>query len=151
MPPGKLDFKSLPGDRRWELYDRCDGNPSKAEDFSDIQRSLENETDFSVGETGLLLDSAFGKKLNRLINSKEGEAAAIKATEMGLPAMAHVEPLVLAKFGLGYRKRKEANVQAGTILANMMEKRLKYVRLRNDAPMPEGSLAKTAILFKPKK
>ena len=81
--------------------------------------------------------------------STEGRAAAVEATDKGLPALAGVEPLIVAALGERYHPHDGGTVNAGYIVAELM-RHLGYV-LDREGKMPEGSVAKTAMRWKPHK
>ena len=78
--------------------------------------------------------------------SKEGRAAALKATDEGLPALAGVEPLFIAALGDRYMPHDMGTMNAGYIVGELM-RHLGYVGGRA-GKMPEGSVAKTAMKWK---
>lgn len=91
------------------------------------------------------LDDAIGKQMERIIFSVEGREAAVQATRDGLPALSGVDPLLRAALGADYGKHNEATVQAGYLVAKLMQQ-LGY----NDGPakpLPSGCVASTGKMF----
>jgi hypothetical protein len=72
--------------------------------------------------TGLKLDRPIGRAKTGINNSAEGVAAAIDATNKGLPALQGVDPLLKAGLGKEYEETYEATIQAGYRVAQMMRK-----------------------------
>jgi hypothetical protein len=86
----------------------------------------------------------------RIINSAEGVAAAVSATEKGEPALVGVEPLLVNYLGLSYVKRYEATIQAGYVIGKMMD-RLGHQRTGKKGRMPESGTATSAEIYSLKK
>lgn len=80
--------------------------------------------------------------------SAEGRRATIGATESGLPALAGIEPLFIAALGDRYHPHDGGTVQAGYIVSQLM-RHLGYVE-NGQGNMPVGSVAKTAMKWKPR-
>lgn len=81
----------------------------------------------------------------QVINSDEGKRLAVEATEQGLPALAHIDPLLQAKLGVDYGSHNMATNRAGILVGDLMIS-LGY-RLIGTKPMPTGSVAKTAAVW----
>lgn len=73
----------------------------------------------------------------------------IAATIDGLPALAGVEPLIREELGPLYSAANEATCQAGYLVTGRMEA-LGWMHSGREVNMPNGSVAKTAILFRKK-
>lgn len=85
-------------------------------------------------------------EIDRIIWSKEGRAAAIAATDQGLPALAGIEPQICASLGKRYRPQNSGTVNAGYLTAGLM-RHLGYIE-NGQGNMPDGSVAKTAMKWK---
>ena len=96
--------------------------------------------------TGFKLDSPAGRRLQEVVFSVEGKAAGVEAADKGLPALAGIEPLLRRALGHGYERAYEATVQAGYVVANMMEQN-GFKKTGGKGAMPSDSIAKTAELF----
>jgi hypothetical protein len=96
--------------------------------------------------TGVKLDSPLGQAMSEIINSAEARAAAIQATQQGLPALAGVDPLLKSKLGTQYTKSYEATIQAGYLVAKAMRKS-GYEDTGTRAHLPDECTAKTGIVF----
>lgn len=83
-------------------------------------------------------------KIEEVIQSPAGRAAAKKATDEGLPAMAGVDPLLRSGLGDDYGTY-DTTSWAGTFVAAEMEQ-MGYVQTQKK-PLPTGSVAKTAAFF----
>jgi hypothetical protein len=70
--------------------------------------------------SGLKLDSPLGRGMFKIVNSAKAKAAAIEATQNGLPALAGVDPLLKSQLGIEYTESYEATIQAGYLVAKMM-------------------------------
>jgi hypothetical protein len=91
------------------------------------------------------LDDAIGRTLQKIVFSPEGRAAALKATEQGLPALAGVDPLLQDMLGADYGKHNEATVQAGYLVANLM--RQAGYDDGPSKPLPSGCVATSGMMF----
>jgi hypothetical protein len=80
-----------------------------------------------------------------IINSPGGRRACVEANDKGLPALAGVEPLIIAKMGERYGSFSQMTVTAGSLVAEVMYG-LGYKK-GPSRPMPEGSVAKTAVIW----
>jgi hypothetical protein len=142
-------LSTMDDDQRWVVYENCrtKQSPEALATMKKIDALLVGRPNFSVGKTGVKLDEPFGRLMASIVNSELAVQAAAVATIGELPAMAGVEPILSARLGLSYSKRYEANIQAGYLVAMMMD-RLGYIRSgQDDGPMPPGSLATTGIVF----
>jgi hypothetical protein len=99
-----------------------------------------------LNPAGFKLDSPAGEGCKRSFSSLDGRAAGIEAADQGLPALAKVEPLLRRALGQEYENAYEATVQAGYVVANMMEQN-GFRKTGRKGSMPTGSIAKTAELF----
>ncbi len=95
--------------------------------------------------TSVRLDDAIGKQMERIIFSVEGREAAVGATRDGLPALAGVDPLLSAALGADYGKHNEATIQAGYLVAKLMQQ-LGYSD-GPSKPLPSGCVATTGKMF----
>ena len=138
----------LTDDQLWIAYENSQKkqSPEALLQCIEIEALIIQRANLSVGDTGVKLHEAFGKLMMQTVNSCEAVAAAITATQAGLPAMAGVEPFLVLRFGLSYGKRYEATVQAGYLVGKMMD-RLGFLRTGRKGSMPSGSVAKTAEIF----
>lgn len=98
---------------------------------------------------GLELDSPTGRALYKVIFSQDSKDAGAKATDEGRPALADIEPLIVAELGASYADQHEATVQAGYLVRKMMEIN-GFERTGKKGSMPVGSVAKTAERYKRK-
>lgn len=80
---------------------------------------------------------------------REGKKAACEATEAGLPALAGIEPLIVADLGDRYHPHNDGTKSAGGIVGELM--RFLGCELAGHADMPSGSVAKTAALWESRK
>lgn len=80
--------------------------------------------------------------------SSQGKGLMVEATEAGLPALAGVEPLIVADLGPLYHPHDLGTVDAGSIVGEVM-RHLGY-ELAGRANMPAGSVAKTAATWRPR-
>ncbi|HTT85401.1 MAG TPA: hypothetical protein VMF67_18130 [Rhizomicrobium sp.] len=95
---------------------------------------------------GLKLDSPLGRQMKAIIFSPEGVAAAIAATERGLPALAGIDPLISEHLDKEYAETYEATIQAGYLVANMMRAN-GYFPTGLQAPI-RGCVAKSGEVYR---
>ncbi len=88
-------------------------------------------------------------RMEEIVWSPEGRAAALEATAKGLPALAGAEPLIRQDLGHQYGPYDMGTVNAGYIVGELM-RHLGYVDA-GTGKMPEGSVAKTAMTWKPRR
>lgn len=98
---------------------------------------------------GMRLSDPVYIRMQEIIWSSEGKKAAIDATASGLPALAGIEPLIVADLGDRYHPHNQGTVSAGGIVGELM--RFLGYKILGQADMPKGSVAKTAALWKPRK
>jgi len=110
---------------------------------------LINESGLSLRSGGMRMTDPEYLEMERITWSKEGKAAAIEATDSGLPALAGVERFFVRALGVRYRPQDDGTVNAGFIVAGLM-RHLGYVEA-GQGKMPEGSVAKTAMKWKQRK
>ena len=87
-------------------------------------------------------------KMQDIVWSNEGRKAAVKATDKGLPALAGIEPRIVAELGERYHPHDGGTMNAGYIVGELM-RHLGYIE-DGQGKMPEGSVAKTAMKWKPR-
>ena len=85
------------------------------------------------------------REIEDVVQSAQGRAAAAKAADAGLPALAGVDPLIQERLGQDYGGRDTTN-WAGSLVAEMMSE-LGYRQTGKKRALPPGSTAKTAELF----
>ena len=95
---------------------------------------------------GVKLESPLGRAMAKIISSPEGKAAAIGATQKGMPALAGIDPILKSRLGSEYIKSYEATIQAGYLVAKMMQK-AGYEK-SHQAPLPAGCVAKTGLVYR---
>lgn len=100
--------------------------------------------DYRANES-VKLDDAIGRAMHKIIFSKEGKAAAFKATEEGQPALAGVDPMLKSALGSDYGSHNEATIQAGYLVANLM--RQEGYQDGPSKPLPIGCVAMSGMLF----
>ncbi|GEC31681.1 hypothetical protein N181_01885 [Sinorhizobium fredii USDA 205] len=98
---------------------------------------------------GMRLSDPVYQRMEEIIWSSEGKKAAVATTEAGLPALAGVEPFIVANLGDRYHPHNDGTKSAGGIVGELM--RFLGYELAGHADMPAGSVAKTAALWKPRK
>jgi hypothetical protein len=84
-------------------------------------------------------------EMRDVIESAEGQAACLKATAEGLPALAGVEPMIVERMGGRYGQFSMMTVAAGSIVGELMLS--KGYKIEKQKKMPEGSVAKTAACW----
>ncbi|WP_156417905.1 hypothetical protein [Aureimonas sp. AU4] len=96
--------------------------------------------------SGMAKDDPVYRELERIIRSPEGRKAMIAATTAGLPALAGVEPMIVASLGPLYGPHDQGTVSAGGIIGEVMRP-MGYRKDRDSAPMPIGSVAQSAATW----
>jgi hypothetical protein len=94
----------------------------------------------------LAMDDPITIRMYQIINSPEGKAAMIAATERGLPAIDGVDRRLSGELGVDYGGHNMATNTAGILVAECMQ-RLGYRKARRKGKLSEGSVAKTGELF----
>ncbi|MCH6206350.1 hypothetical protein L3V16_21230 [Brucella ciceri] len=94
---------------------------------------------------GMTLSDPVYLRMEEIIWSNEARPLMIQATENGLPALAGVEPMIVADLGDRYSPHDLGTASAGSIVAQVM-KFLGYKEI-SKGDMPEGSVAKTAAVW----
>ena len=95
---------------------------------------------------GITFSDPVHLRMEEIIWSTEGKKRLIQATEAGLPALAGVEPMIVADLGARYHPHDLGTADAGAIVGQVM-RYLDY-ELDGRADMPEGSVAKTAAKWR---
>ncbi|MGR9471033.1 hypothetical protein [Rhizobium leguminosarum] len=98
---------------------------------------------------GMRLSDPVYQRMQEIVWSSAGKKAAVGATDAGRPALAGVEPLIVADLGDRYHPHNDGTKSAGGIVGELM--RFLGYELAGQADMPTGSVAKTAALWKRKK
>ena len=97
---------------------------------------------------GMRMNDPAYLKMEEITWSTEGRKAAVDATENGLPALAGIERMIVAALGERYHPHDGGTRNAGFIVGELM-RHLGYVQNR-EANMPDGSIANTAMTWKPR-
>jgi len=100
----------------------------------------------SLSDGGMRTSDPVYIRMQELIWSTEGRKLALAATAKGLPALAGVERLIVDDLGGRYHPHDLGTANAGSIVGDLM-RHLGYAKDR-EAKMPEGSVAKTAMVWK---
>ena len=139
------DLKKMTPEQRSILYTRA-GTPEYRENGGQAIIDLIDSHGLALSSGALRADDPVYAKMEEIIWSAAGRKAAVEATEKGLPALAGVDPLLSAELGSRYKPHDQGTSWAGQIQAALM-RHLGYVESgRGD--MPEGSVAKTAMMWK---
>ncbi len=85
-------------------------------------------------------------EMDEVIKSDVGRQACLSATSNGLPALAGVEPMIVAKLGDRYGAHSQMTVTAGSLVGEVMYSMGYKVTGRKQ--MPAGSVAKSAAIWK---
>jgi len=89
-------------------------------------------------------------RMEEIIWSAEGRKAAIEATDvLKQPAMALIDPLLKSQMGDAYNSDHQVTVSAGSIVGELM-RHLGYEKTKQ-MPLPDGCVAKTAVMWVPRK
>jgi hypothetical protein len=86
------------------------------------------------------------RRIEEIVNSPEGKAAAKQAADNGRPALAGVEPMLREALGDAYGSPDTTKNWAGWFVADVMRK-LGY-KQAGKRPLPPGSVAKAGAFFR---
>jgi hypothetical protein len=140
------DVKKLTSEQRAILYQNAKDRRGKGgQEIMDLIDS--SGLPLSLG--GMRMSDPAYLKMEELTWSTEGRKAAVDATENGLPALAGIEPLIIAALGDRYHPHDGGTQNAGFIVGELM-RHLGYVKNR-EGKMPNGSIANTAMTWKSRK
>ena len=143
--PYSLEFLQLrTAEERWRMYQnarlKLDDPAAKA------LIALIDEHQLSMLERGgFPAEHPAIMAIREVCFSKAGVEAAIGATQAGLPALAHVDPL-LSRAVPAYVTHPDTHTWAGGFVAEAMEQ-AGYRRLNRSGKLPEGCAARTAMMF----
>lgn len=121
---------------------------AKAKDTADAQelaRFIEASGLEYAPTGGISMSDPRVIEMRDVIESPEGQAACLKATADGLPALAGVERMIVERMGGRYGPFSMMTVTAGSIVGELMLS--KGYRIEKQKKMPEGSVAKTAAFW----
>lgn len=110
---------------------------------------LINESGLPLRSGGMTLNDPIYLRMEEIIWSSAGRAAALEATAKGLPALVGVEPLLISDLGDRYSPHDMGTVSAGSIVGELM-RHLGYVDA-GQAKCPSGCVAKTAMKWELRK
>ncbi|WP_162888173.1 hypothetical protein [Sphingomonas mesophila] len=135
-------LQALSSKQRETLFDNA--RQQNSPDAAQIVRLL-LENDLLVREGGgYSRDHPIIQRIEEVIRSDEGRAAAKGATDQGEAAMAGVDPLLSAALGRDYGERDTTN-WAGSLTAEIMAE-AGYIQTGKKA-LPPTCVAKTAAFF----
>jgi hypothetical protein len=136
-------LKSMTAEERATLYQNA---IKRRDNGGQYIIDLIDESGLSLSSGGMRIDDPLYLQMRDQIWSIEGRAAAIKSIESGLPALAGIEPLIVAAVGSRYHPHDGGTLNAGYLVAEWM-RHLGFVE-DGQGKMPEGSVAKTAMKWK---
>lgn len=139
------DLKAMPPEQRAVLYQNA---VKLRESGGQPIIDLIEKSGLPLSEGGMRGTDPAYIKMEEITWSPEGRKAAIEATESGLPALAGIEPQFVAALGDKYHPHDGGTVQAGYIVSQLM-RHLGYAE-NGQGNMPMGSVAKTAMKWKPR-
>jgi hypothetical protein len=138
------DLKGMSADDRAMLYQNAVKHRDRG---GQAIIDLIDKSGLPLSSGGMRMSDPAYLKMEEIVWSEHGRKAAIEASESGLPALAGVEPLIVAELGERYHPHDGGTLNAGYIVAELM-RHLGYVQHR-EGKMPEGSVAKTAMKWQP--
>lgn len=139
------ELKDMKPDDRAVLYENA---KRLRENGGQLIIDMIDQNGLSLSSGDMLSSDPDYLEMDRIIWSNEGRAAAIAATDQGLPALGGLEPLIRASLGERYRPQNGGTVNAGYLTAALM-RHLGYIE-NGQGNMPDGSVAKTAMKWKPR-
>jgi hypothetical protein len=127
------DLKKMTPERRAILYQNAiKHRESGGQEIIDLIDS----SGLPLSSGGLRQSDPVYLKIEEIIWSPQGREAAVEATKNGLPALAGVEPLIVAELGDQYSPHNQGTLNAGYVQAELM-RHLGYVE-NGRGEMPEG-------------
>lgn len=138
-------LKAMSPERRATLYENA---RKRLADGGQEIVDLINSSGLPLRSGGITFSDPVHIRMEEIIWSTEGKRLLVQATESGLPALAGVEPLIIADLGKRYHPHDLGTVHAGSIVGEVM-RHLGY-ELAGRATMPEGLVAKTAATWRPR-
>src|SRR5262245_26579394 len=136
-------LKAMTPERRATLYENA---RKRLDQGGQAVIDLINSSGLPLRSGGITFSDPVHIRMEEIIWSPEGKKLLVQATEAGLPALAGVEPLIVADLGDRYHPHDLGTVDAGSIVGEVM-RHLGY-ELVDRKPMPEGSVAKTAAVWR---
>jgi hypothetical protein len=127
------DLKQMTPERRATLYQNA---VKRREQGGQEIIDLLEASGLSLSSGHMVSDDPAYLKMIEIVWATEGRAAALAATEKGLPALAGVDPLISAELGDRYGPHDGGTLNAGYEAGQ--------------GKMPEGCVAKTAMKWKPR-
>ncbi|RUX73383.1 hypothetical protein EN925_00885 [Mesorhizobium sp. M7A.F.Ca.US.006.04.2.1] len=138
-------LKAMSPERRATLYENA---RKRLEQGGQEIIDLINASGLPLRSGGITFSDPVHLRMEEIAWSSQGKRLMLEATEAGLPALAGVEPLIVADLGPLYHPHDLGTVDAGSIVGQVM-RHLGYELVdRND--MPPGSVAKTAATWRPR-
>lgn len=128
---------------RQTIWERA--RKSDTEQDRRLVQAIEKAGPFNV-KNGIRDDDLISHQIHQIVYSDEGRAACVREADRGEPALAGVEPLIIAALRNDYASTYMATVQAGSIVGQLMRS-LNYKKV-GIKPMPGGSVAQTAATWK---
>ena len=106
-----------------------------------------DEVGLAFSEPGSVkLDDPLCSAMRAVVYSSEGEAACIRATAEGWPAIAGVDPLLADKFGAAYGKHNMTTHWAGRFVSDVMAG-CGYRQIGKMSDTPENSVARSGEMY----
>src|SRR5207244_6420848 len=108
------DLKKMTPERRATLYQKA---VKRREEGGQEIIDLIDSSGLSLNSGHMVSDDPAYRKMEEIVWGTEGRAAALAATEKGLPALAGVDPLISAELGDRYSPHDGGTLNAGYIQA----------------------------------
>ena len=139
-------LKVMTPERRSQLYRNA---AARRDNGGQAIIDLIDESGLPLRSGGMRMSDPVYLRMEEIVWSSAGRAAAIAATEQGLPAMAGIDPLLQADLGKQYHQHDQGTMNAGFIVAELM-RHLGYVDA-GQGKLPGSCVAKTAMRWKPRR
>jgi hypothetical protein len=146
--PGNITFEALKKKTPKERFKIAENTKySKLFSVDEKQKYLEiiHVSGPVDGRTAGSADDPFHLEMEEIINSTVGRKACVDATAQGMPALAGVEPMIIAHFGDEYAQTHLSTMTAGSLVGQLMRE-LGY-DIVGRKPMPADAVAKTAAVW----
>ena len=138
-------LEAMSPDRRATLYENARKRLNQG--GKEIMELI-NASGLALRSGGITFSDPVHLRMEEIAWSIEGKRLLVEATEAGHPALAGIEPWIVADLGSLYHPHDLGTVDAGSIVGEVM-RHLGY-ELAGRANMPAGSVAKTAATWRPR-
>lgn len=128
-------------EQRRQVYNNAAKHPD-----GERVRALIDESGLTLSGTWMSVNDPVYREIVEIAWSAEGKAAAIDASEQGMPALCGLDHLFRERLGGKYHKHDKGTMSAGGAIAEVM-RHMGY-REAGTGKCPEGCIARSGIVWK---